>query len=31
MLIDTIICLVVFGVLYRPLDKYLQARDIIRR
>ena len=29
--IDTIICLVVFGVLYRPLDKYLQARDIIRR
>ena len=31
MLIDTIICLVVFGVLYRPLDKYLQARYIIRR
>ena len=29
--IDTIICLVVFGVLYRPLAKYLQARDIIRR
>ena len=28
MLIDTVICLVIFGVLYRPLDKYLQARDI---
>ena len=28
MLIDTVICLVIFGVLYKPLDKYLQARDI---
>lgn len=28
MLIDTVICIVIFGVLYRPLDKYLQARDI---
>lgn len=25
MLIDTVICLVIFGVLYKPLDKYLQA------
>ena len=28
MLIDTVICLIIFGVLYRPLDKYIQARDI---
>lgn len=25
MLIDTVICLIIFGVLYRPLDKYIQA------
>lgn len=28
MLIDTVICLIIFGVLYRPLDKYIQARDL---
>ena len=26
MLIDTVICLIIFGVLYRPLDKYIQAQ-----
>ena len=29
MLIDTVICLVVFAVLYKPLDKYIQAKDLI--
>jgi thiamine transporter len=29
MLIDTILCLAVFAVLYKPLDKYLQARDLL--
>lgn len=28
MLIDTVICLVIFGVLYKPLYKYIQAQDI---
>ena len=26
--IDTVICLIVFSVLYRPMNKYIQARDI---
>ena len=29
MLVDTILCLAVFALLYKPLDKYLQARDIL--
>ncbi len=28
MLLNTVICLVIFGVLYRPLNKYIQAKDI---
>ncbi|MGI5976182.1 MAG: energy-coupled thiamine transporter ThiT [Candidatus Limivicinus sp.] len=28
MLIDTIVCLVVFALLYKPLDKYIQAKDL---
>ena len=28
MLIDTVICLLVFAILYKPLDKYLQAKDL---
>ncbi len=30
MLIDTALCLLLFAFMYRPLDKYVQARDIIR-
>lgn len=29
MLLDTIICIVIFALLYKPLDKYIQARDIL--
>lgn len=29
MLVDTVLCLVVFAVLYKPMDKYLQAKDIV--
>lgn len=28
MLLNTVICLVIFGVLYKPLYKYIQAQDI---
>ena len=27
-LIDTVLCLIVFGVLYRPLNRYLTGRDL---
>ncbi len=29
MLIDTVICLAIFALLYKPLDKYIQARDVL--
>ncbi len=29
MLLDTVICLVIFALLYKPLDKYIQARDVL--
>ena len=28
MLVDTVICLVIFGLLYRPLKKYFLAEDL---
>ena len=31
MLVNTVICLVVFGLLYRPLHKYILAEDILPR
>ena len=27
-LIDTVLCLIVFGVLYRPLNRYFTGRDL---
>ncbi|MEG1633537.1 MAG: energy-coupled thiamine transporter ThiT [Oscillospiraceae bacterium] len=30
MLVDTLLCLLVFALLYKPLDKYLQAKDILK-
>ena len=28
MLVDTVVCLVVFALLYKPLKKYIQGEDI---
>ena len=30
MLIDTVIVLAVFAILYKPLDKYIQAKDLVK-
>ena len=30
MLIDTILCLVIVALLYKPMDKYIQAKDLIK-
>ena len=30
MLINTVLCLVLFALMYKPMDKFLQAKDILR-